>query len=83
MWTVWNKTSKINGMSAKEFFNRNKHLQNQSTIYLKYVDNKVVEVEGKEILANVYNIDISLDDETFIEEYERIISEEQTDTSEE
>lgn len=76
MWTVWNKKDKINGMSAKDFLARNQHLQNQEVIYLKWVNDRVVEVEGKEILASIYDIDITLDDEAFIEEYERIISEE-------
>lgn len=75
MWSVWNKTTSINGFSASDFLARNKHLQNESTIYIKTVNGRVTQVEGKNILASVYGIDATLNDEEFIAEYERVISE--------
>ena len=75
MWTIWNKKSDINGFSADWFLNRHKDLQNEETIFLKWVDGRVVEVEGKNILASVYGIDATLPDMEFIAEYERVLAE--------
>lgn len=75
MWSVWNKTKDINGFSASDFLARNKHLQNESTIYIKTVGGRVTQVEGKNILASVYGIDASLSNDEFIAEYERVIAE--------
>ena len=75
MWTIWDKTSEINGYSAEWFLNRHKHLQNEETIYIKTVNGRVTQVEGKGVLASVYGIDSTLTDEEFIAEYERIIAE--------
>lgn len=75
MWSVWDKTTDINGFPAEEFLARNKHLQNEATIYIKTVNGRVTQVEGKNILASVYGIDATLGDEAFIAEYERVISE--------
>lgn len=72
MWSVWDKTSPINGFSAEDFLARNKHLQNEQTIYIKTVNGRVTQVEGKGVLASVYGIDATLSDEAFIAEYERI-----------
>ena len=74
MWNIWNKTSEINGFSAEAFLARNKHLQNEEIIYIKSVNGRVTQVEGKNILASVYGIDTTLDDEAFIAEYERILN---------
>ena len=75
MWTIWDKTSAINGFSAEWFLNRHKHLQNEETIYLKTVNGRVTQVEGKGVLASVYGIDYNLPDEEFIAEYEKAIAE--------
>lgn len=75
MWIVWDKQTDINGFSVKEFIERHKHLQNEETIFIKTVNSRVTQVEGKNILAKVYGIDASLPNEDFIAEYERIISE--------
>lgn len=74
MWSVWDKQTEINGFSA-EFISRHKHLQNEETILIKIVEGRVVQVEGKHGLANLYGIDPTLDTEAFIAEYERIIEE--------
>lgn len=74
MWTVWDKTSDINGYSAEYVLSRNKHLINEETIFIKTIDGRVSMIEGKTILAKVYNIDSSLNDEEFIAEYELIVN---------
>jgi len=74
MWSVWDKQTDINGFSAEDFLARNKHLQNEETIFIKTVNGRVTQVEGKNILAGVYNIDSTLPNYEFIEEYEYIIS---------
>ena len=75
MWTIWDKKSKINGFSAEWFLNRHKHLANEETIFIKTIDGKVTNVEGKNILAKVFGIDYNLPDEEFIAEYEKAIAE--------
>lgn len=75
MWSIWDKTSDINGYSAEWFLNRHKHLANEETIYIKTVDGRVTQIEGKGVLASVYGIDPTLPDDEFIAEYERITSE--------
>lgn len=75
MWSVWDKKTEINGYSAEWKLNRHKHLTNEETIFIKTVDGRVVQIEGKSILAEHYNIDPTLPDEEFIAEYERVIAE--------
>lgn len=75
MWSIWDKTSDINGCSAEWYLNRHKHLANEETIYIKTVDGRVTQIEGKGVLASVYGIDPTLPDDEFIAEYERITSE--------
>lgn len=74
MWSVWDKQTDINGFSAEDFLARNKHLQNEETIFIKTVNGRVTQVEGKNILASVYGIDPNLPNDEFIAEYEYIIS---------
>ena len=75
MWTIWNKKDDINGMSAERFLDRHKSLQSEETIFLKWANDRVIWVMGKNILASVYGIDATLDNEAFIAEYERILAE--------
>ena len=75
MWTIWDKQSEINGFSAEWFLNRHKHLAGEATIYIKTVNGRVTQVEGKGVLASVYGIDPALPDEEFIAEYERVLAE--------
>lgn len=75
MWSIWDKTSDINGFSAEVIFARNKHLQGEETIYIKTGGGRVTQIEGKSILANHYGIDPALPDEEFLAEYERVIAE--------
>lgn len=74
MWTIWDKQTEINGFSAEWFLNRHKHLANEETVFIKTVNGRVTQVEGKSILANIYGIDPTLPDDEFIGEYERIIN---------
>ena len=91
MWSVWDKKTEINGFSAGYFLSRNKHLEGETVIYIKKTESgRTVQVEGKSILAKLYEIDPALPDDEFIAEYERIINappeedppeEEETDTT--
>jgi hypothetical protein len=74
MWTVWNKQADINGFSAEAILARNKHLQNEETIFIKTIDGRVTQIEGKSILADHYGIDPTLPDEEFIAAYEAILN---------
>jgi hypothetical protein len=74
MWTVWNKKDEINGFSADFILERNKHLANEETIFLKSINGRVTQIEGKMILASVYGIDDTLSNDEFIAEYERTIN---------
>lgn len=75
MWIVWDKISDINGFSASDFYERNRHLRYEDTIYLKIVNGRVVQVGGKGVLASVYGIDPTLPDDEFIAAYEAAIAE--------
>ena len=85
MWSIWDKKSDINGKSADHVFTSFNHLKGEETIYIKTVNGRVTQVEGKSILANNYNIDPTLPDDEFIAEYERVINlppePEETDTT--
>ena len=74
MWYVWDRVSTINGFLPSDFLARNKHLQNEEIIFIKTVNGRVTQVEGKNILASVYGIDTTLPNDKFIAEYEYIIS---------
>lgn len=82
MWTIWDKTSEINGFSAEWFLSRHKHLANEETIFIKTVNGRVTQVEGKGTLASVYGIDPTLANDEFIAEYERILTEPTEEASE-
>ena len=87
MWSIWDKQSDINGVSAERFLSRHKTLAKEETIFLKTVNGRVTRTEGKGVLASVYGIDPALPDEEFIAEYERIMAEpeivEETNNAEE
>ena len=73
MWEIWNKQTPINGMSAERYLARNPDQAKEDTILIKYVNGRAVQVEGKGILASVYNLDPTLDNEAFIEAYEKAL----------
>ena len=75
MWSIWDKKTEMNGFKADSWFESFPHLRNEETIYIKTVNGRVTQVEGKGVLASVYGIDPALPDEDFIAEYERILAE--------
>lgn len=75
MWSIWDKQSDINGCSAERYFSRHQFLQREETIYIKTVNGRVTQIEGKGVLASVYGIDPALPDDEFIAEYERVTAE--------
>lgn len=77
MWSIWDKTSDLNGFSAESWFESFKHLRGEEIIYIKTVNGRVVQIEGKGILANRYGIDPTLPDEEFIAEYGRVLAEQE------
>ena len=83
MLTVWDKQTDINGYSAEWYLNRHKYLANEETIYLKTVNGRVTQVEGKSALASMYGIDSALPDEEFLAEYRQLIGETGEEASEE
>lgn len=78
MWEIWDKKTSINGVSAEQFLLDTTELANEETIFIKYVNGRAVQVEGKGILASVYGIDQTLDNDAFIAEYEKAIAVEET-----
>lgn len=82
MWTIWDKQTEINGTSADHVLESFNHLANEETIYIKTVNGRVTQVEGKGVLASVYGIDPALPDDEFIAEYERILTEPTEEASE-
>ena len=75
MWSVWNKQTNINGFSADRFLAKHTHLRDEETIFIKTIDGRITNVDGKNILAKVYGIDPALPNDEFITEYERILAE--------
>ena len=75
MWSVWDKQSEINGYPAEHYFKTFKYLANENTIYLKTVCGRVTQIEGKGVLASVYDLDPSLPDDEFIAAYEAKLAE--------
>lgn len=75
MWQIWDKQSNINNVSASDYLAKNNYFSDNEIILLRIENEKVVEVQGKSILANIYNIDSNLDTDAFVAEYERVINE--------
>ena len=75
MWSIRDKTSGINGYSADYYFKTFKHLIGEKVIYLKTVNGRVTQIEGKSILANHYGIDLTLPVDEFIAAYEAKLAE--------
>ena len=72
----------INGVNGEEFMARNTHLK--GTIFLfKTESGNISQVESKDIIADVYGIDITLDNEAFIQAYETILKELEENAKEE
>ena len=82
-WQLWDKHSSINGLSAEDFMAKNKHLVGETEILIRFSGNQVVQVEGKQILSNIYGIDNSLEIDEFIQEYQNKLTATTNETPEE
>lgn len=75
-YIVWNKKDRINGVQPSHFLNQEPFKSCDCDIILIYGDNgKVSNVECKDILAELYGIDIELDTYEFMTEYFRKLEE--------
>ena len=69
-YELWDKKSKINGVAASHFLNEQPFKNYNGDIILIYGDNnKVSNVECKDILATIYGIDASLNIDDFMTAY--------------
>lgn len=74
-YSLWNKIDAINGVEASHFLNQapfNKHSGDIILIYAE--DGTISNMECKEILAEVYNIDVNLPLDEFMSAYEKAIT---------
>lgn len=72
LYKLWNRTDKINGLNADVYLSSYPFKNYNGDIILVYLENGVVtQVENKEILSQLYNIDISLPLDDFMNEYFR------------
>lgn len=69
-YKLWNRVEMINGVAPSHFLNQNPFKDYKGDIILIYTDNgKVSNVECKDILASVYEIDKTLPLDDFMSEY--------------
>ena len=69
-YKVWNRVEMINGVASSHFLNQQPFKNYKGDIILIYTDNgKVSNVECKDILASVYEIDKTLPLDTFMAVY--------------
>ena len=74
-YKVWNKTSSINGLEPQHFLSKPPFKNYEGDIILIYgVDDKISQVECKDILASVYGIDKTLSLDEFMTQYETILN---------
>ena len=80
-YKLWNRKTKINGVEASHFLNEQPFKDYEGDIILIYSEEdetKVSQVECKEILANIYEIDVNLPLDEFMAEYfEKVEAQEQ------
>ncbi len=74
MWSVWDKKAEINGVSAKDILERNKHLQDEEAIFIETVDGRVTNIECKSVLVEALGIYPNLPNNDFLAEYESILA---------
>ena len=73
-YKLWDRQQAINGKPASYFLNQLPFKKCEHDIILIYADNgKVSQIECKDILAKVYNIDVNLPIYKFMEEYKKIL----------
>ena len=69
-YKLWNRKDKINNLEPSRFLNYPPFKNYDGDIILIYNDKGIVtQVESKEVLAQVYDIDINLKLDKFMEEY--------------
>ena len=73
MWSIWDKKSDMNGFTAESWFESFPHLYGEETVYIRTVNGRTVQIEGKSILVNNFGIDPSLPDDEFIARYEWLL----------
>ena len=74
-YKVWDKTSSINGLEPQHFLSKPPFKDYEGDIILIYgEDDKISQVECKDILASVYGIDKTLSLDEFMTQYETILN---------
>lgn len=75
IYKVWDKISPINGLETQHFLSKQPFKDYDGDIILVYgEDEKVSQVECKDILAKVYGIDNTLPLDEFMTQYETILN---------
>lgn len=70
LYKLWNRTDKINGLEPKVYLSQYPFKNYNGDIILLYLkENIISQVESKEMLSQIYNIDISLPLDDFMNEY--------------
>ena len=81
-YKLWDRKETINGKEASYFLNQLPFKKCTHDIILIYGDNgKVSQVECKEILAKLYNIDINLHIDEFMAQYQKALEAEMEENS--
>lgn len=74
-YKLWDKKTPINGVEASYFLNKQPFKNYNGDIILIYAENgSVSNVESKEVLSFVYNIDIDLPLDEFMVAYEEALN---------
>lgn len=70
-YELWDRQTSINGVEASHFLNEHPFKNYNGDIILIYADDEVhvSQIECKEILANIYEIDVNLPLDEFMTEY--------------
>jgi len=70
-YKLWNKTSKINGIEPSRFLNYEPFKDYDGDIILIYNEDKtkIAQVESKQVLSEIYNIDYNLPLDDFMTVY--------------
>lgn len=75
IYKIWDKTSSINGLEPQHFLSKQPFKDYEGDIILIYgEDGKVSQVECKDILSSVYEIDKTLSLDEFMAQYETILN---------
>lgn len=79
LYEIWDRKSDINGVNANYFLNKKPFKNYVGDIILIKSDNgKVINIECKDILAQVYSIDFKLELDDFIKQYLKKLESEKT-----